>query len=82
MGILSAKDANAIAIEAGLDLVEVSPESVPPVCRILDYGKFIFELDKKAKISRKKQHVVQIKGVRFSSKIGDHDYNFKLEHIK
>jgi len=55
---------------------------MPPVCRILNYGKFLYELDKKAKISKKKQHTVEIKGVRFSSKIDEHDYNFKVKNVR
>ncbi len=82
LGIMSVPDALEEAKKAELDLVEVSPNAKPPVCRILDYGKFLYEQDKKAKKSKKKQHTVQIKGVRFSSKIGEHDYQFKLKHIQ
>ncbi len=79
---MTVPDALEVAKKEELDLVEVSPNAVPPVCRILDYGKFLYEQDKKAKISKKKQHTVQVKGVRFSSKIGEHDYLFKLKHIE
>ena len=70
------------AREAGLDLVEVSPMSRPPVCRILDYGKYKYNLAKKVAQSRKKQHVVSIKGMRFRPKIEEHDYRFKSKHIR
>ena len=82
MGIMTVPDAISVAKEKGFDLVEISPNSNPPVCRILDYGKFLYEQDKKAKLSKKKQHTVQLKGVRFSSKIGEHDYAFKMKHIE
>ena len=70
------------AREAGLDLVEVSPTSRPPVCRILDYGKFKYDLAKKSAQSKKKQHAVTIKGMRYRPKTEEHDYQFKLKHVR
>lgn len=65
-----------------MDLVEVSPNARPPVCRILDYGKYKYNLAKKAASSRKRQHVVSIKGMRFRPKIEEHDYQFKKRHVQ
>ena len=70
-----------LAIESGLDLVEVSPESTPPVCRILDYGKYRYSLNKKAQEARKKQRVIQVKEVKFRPKTDEHDYEFKKNNI-
>ena len=70
------------AAEAGLDLVEVSPESRPPVCRIMDYGKFKYAQKKKAAEARKHQSVCAVKEVKFRPKIDVHDYTFKVENIK
>jgi len=65
-----------------LDLVEISPNSSPPVCRIMDYGKFMYEQSKKAKQAKKKQHVVQLKEMRYRPKIEEHDYRFKTNHVR
>jgi translation initiation factor IF-3 len=62
--------------------VEVSPNSRPPVCRILDYGKYKYNQAKKAATSRKRQHLVSIKGMRFRPKIEEHDYQFKMKHVR
>lgn len=70
------------ATELGLDLVEVSPESRPPVCRIMDYGKFKYAQKKKTAEARKHQTSLTIKEVKFRPKIEDHDFNTKVEHIK
>jgi len=70
-----------IAQEQGLDLVEVSPEAVPPVCRILDYGKYRYQLNKKAQEAKKKQRVIQVKEVKFRPKTDEHDYEFKRNNI-
>lgn len=72
----------ARAREVGLDLVEVSPNSRPPVCRILDFGKYKYDQAKKAATSKKKQHSVSIKGMRFRPKINEHDYQFKMRHVR
>lgn len=82
VGVVETRVGIQKAIEKELDLVEVSPSSDPPVCRIMDYGKYKFDQEKKKKMSKKKQHVVQIKEIRFKMGIGEHDYNFKIKHIK
>jgi translation initiation factor IF-3 len=65
-----------------LDLVEVSPDSRPPVCRIMDYGKYKYELAKKDKMAKKKAHAFQLKEMRFRPKIDEHDYQFKKKHVR
>lgn len=82
LGIMHVKEAIAKAKAAGLDLIEISPNAVPPVCKILDYGKFKYENDKKANEARKKQKVIEIKELKMSLNIGIHDYQFKLNHAK
>jgi len=82
VGIIPTREALERAREAGLDLVEVSPNSRPPVCRILDYGKYKYNQAKKAATSRKRQHTVSIKGMRFRPKIEEHDYQFKKKHVQ
>ena len=77
LGILAPFDALKIARERGLDLVEVSPNAVPPVCRIQDYGKFLYEKDKSENAARKKQKVIIIKEVKFSVTVDEHDYQTK-----
>lgn len=81
LGIVPVKEALDRAAEFDLDLVEVSPNSRPPVCRILDYGKFKYEQAKKEKLSKKKQHSFQMKEMRYRPKIDEHDYQFKLKHV-
>ncbi|HQO66441.1 MAG TPA: translation initiation factor IF-3, partial [Spirochaetales bacterium] len=71
-----------MAKELGLDLVEIAPQSNPPVCKILDYGKFKFEQEKKLKDNRKHQKIVKIKEVRMQPKIDDHDLDFKSKHVR
>jgi translation initiation factor IF-3 len=71
-----------MADERGLDLVEVSPTAKPPVCRILDYGKYKYDLSKKQKSAKKKQHTVQLKEMRYRPKIEEHDYQFKTKHVR
>ena len=70
------------AIEEKLDLVEVAPNAEPPVCRIMDYGKFKYEKAKKLKEAKKKQHISHLKEIKMHPKIEDHDYNFKLDHAR
>ena len=70
------------AREKDLDLVEVATNTDPPVCRIMDYGKYKFEQEKKKKIAKKKQHMVQLKEIKFTLRIEDHDYQVKINHIK
>ncbi len=72
-----------MAEEANLDLVEVAAEARPPVCRIIDYGKFRYDQEKKAKEARKKQHNVQMKGIRIAgSNISEHDLEYRIGHIR
>jgi translation initiation factor IF-3 len=77
LGILPPFEALKIARERGLDLVEVSPTAVPPVCRIQDYGKFLYEKDKSDRAARKKQKVIVVKEVKFSVTVDEHDYQTK-----
>jgi translation initiation factor IF-3 len=80
VGVVPIEEARNRAMEAGLDLVEVSPASEPPVCRIMDYGKFLYQQKRKAKESQKKQHVVTLKEIRLRPKIDDHDREIKVKH--
>jgi translation initiation factor IF-3 len=82
LGIRPTSEALQIAEEAALDLVEVAPNADPPVCRVMDYGKFKYEKSKKDKEARKKQHVVHLKEVKFRPKTGEHDYQYKMEHAR
>lgn len=78
-GVVTADRAREMAREAGLDLVEISPTADPPVCRIMDYGKFKYEQKKKANESKKRQHTFQVKEVRVRPKTGDHDIDVKVK---
>jgi len=82
LGIIPTSEALKIAKERGLDLVEVSPKTVPPVCKIMDYGKFKYQIAKKAQEAKKKQAVIQIKEMKLGLKIEEHDLSFKIKHIK
>ncbi len=82
IGILPTREAVRMAQDKGLDLVEVSPFSRPPVCKIMNYGKYRYELQKKAKDARKKQHVIHLKEMHFRPKTEEHDYQFKTRHIR
>ena len=82
LGIMSSKDALNMAVSKNLDLVKIAPQATPPVCKIMDYGKYRFELAKKEKDSRKNQKVVSIKEVRVSPTIDSHDFNTKVNHAK
>ncbi|HSM07499.1 MAG TPA: translation initiation factor IF-3 [Gemmatimonadota bacterium] len=82
VGIVGTDEARDIAAEAGLDLVEVAPNSRPPVCRIMDYGKYKYEQARKAKEAKKKQHTVTVKEIKLRPKIEEHDYGFKLRHAR
>ncbi|MCM2343622.1 MAG: translation initiation factor IF-3 [Alphaproteobacteria bacterium] len=79
VGVVSIQDALARAEEAGLDLVEISPNAEPPVCKILDYGKYKYEQQKKAAEARKKQKVIEVKELKFRPSIDDHDYQVKIK---
>ena len=82
MGVVDIGVALSHANEAGLDLVEIAPQAKPPVCKIIDYGKFRYDQSKKEKDARKKQHTVQVKKVRMSPNIDLHDLNVKLNMVK
>lgn len=82
LGIMSIKKAKEIALSKDLDLVNISPKASPPVCKIMDYGKYCFEISKKEKESRKNQKAVEIKEIRLSVNIGNHDFETKLNHAK
>ncbi len=81
-GIVTPQEGLLKAQEAGLDLVEVAAATTPPVCRIMDLGKYLYTLGKKEKESRKKQKVIDIKEVKMTTKIGDHDYQTKLRNAR
>ncbi len=80
LGIMSIKQAREIALSKELDLVNISPKSNPPVCKIMDYGKYCFEIAKKEKEARKNQKTFEIKEIRLSINIGEHDFNTKVNH--
>ena len=81
-GVVSKKEALEIADESGLDLVEVSPNAEPPVCKILDYGKYKYEQQKKAAEARKKQKVIDVKEIKIRPTIEEHDYAVKLRNAR
>ena len=82
MGIMPIKEALDLAAKAGLDLVEISPTASPPVCRIMDYGKFRYQQSKKIQDARKSQTTIQIKEIRLRPKTEEHDLEVKIRHIK
>ena len=82
LGIMSAADARKLAYERNLDLVKIAPQATPPVCKIMDYGKYRFEQQKREKEQKKNQKVVEIKEIRLSLNIGDHDFETKLGHAQ
>jgi translation initiation factor IF-3 len=82
VGVVAIADALARAAEAGLDLVEISPNSEPPVCKILDFGKYKYQAQKKAAEARKKQKVVEIKEIKIRPMIDDHDYDVKMRSMR
>jgi translation initiation factor IF-3 len=81
-GVMTAREALIRAYDVGLDLVEISPNAVPPVCKILDYGKYKYEQQKKANEARKKQKVVELKEIKVRPNIDDHDYDVKMRQMK
>jgi len=82
LGIMSPREALKIAELKGLDLVEIVPNAEPPVCKIVDYGKYRYEQQKKEKTQRKKQAVVEVKEIRFHPNTDEHDFEFKARHCK
>ena len=82
LGIMAPPQALTIAREKGLDLVEISPTAVPPVCRIMDFGKYQYTEQKRARQARKHQKVIEIKEIKFRPKVDEHDYQFKKKHVE
>ncbi|RMH62012.1 MAG: translation initiation factor IF-3 [Calditrichaeota bacterium] len=82
VGIVPLAQALELAQEAGLDLVEVAPNAKPPVCKILDFGKYLYEQSKKDKLNKKKQHTVVVKEIRMRPKTDEHDLAYKLKHAR
>ena len=80
--VMSTREAIQLAEEKGLDLVEMSPNAVPPVCRIIDYSKFLYQQKKRQKEMKAKQVKIEVKEIRFGPQTDDHDYNFKLKYAK
>jgi translation initiation factor IF-3 len=81
VGLTSLRDALAMAADAGLDLVEISPNAEPPVCKILDFGKFKYEIQKKKNEARKKQKVIDVKEIKLRPGIDEHDYEVKMRSV-
>jgi translation initiation factor IF-3 len=81
-GVVPTAEAMAAAVEAGLDLVEIAPNSDPPVCKILDYGKYKYQAQKKAAEARKKQRTVEVKEIKMRPNIDQHDYDVKMRSIR
>jgi translation initiation factor IF-3 len=81
VGVVTPSRALAMAEEAGLDLVEISPTAVPPVCKIMDYGKYKYEQQKREAEARKKQHIIEIKEIKFRPGTDDHDYQVKMRSV-
>ncbi len=82
LGIMDTRDAIAEARGRGLDLVEIAPKAQPPVCKIIDYGKFLYEQKKRAHEAKKKQVTVQVKEIKFRPGTDDHDYKYRMEHAQ
>jgi translation initiation factor IF-3 len=82
VGVVPIEEAYDLAQQSGLDLVEVAPDGKPPVCKIMDYGKFMYEQGKKEKRARKRQHVIHLKEIQLKPKINDHDYLIKLKRAR
>ena len=82
LGIMSPQQALVIAREQGLDLVEISPTATPPVCRIMDYGRYHYQEQKRTREARKNQKSIELKEIKFRPKVDEHDYNFKKKNIQ
>ena len=80
IGVVSARDAQLKANERDMDLVKISPNANPPVCKIMDFGKYLYEMSKREKEAKKKQTNISIKEIRLSAKIEEHDFSFKLKN--
>ena len=82
LGIMTPQDALREAEERGVDLVEVAPNANPPVCRIMDYGKYRYQQSKRAKESKKNQHTISVKEIKYRPKIDIHDFDYKTNHVR
>ncbi len=82
LGVMSSRDAMVKAQEYGLDLVEISPNAAPPVCKIMDFGKFKYEEQKKKKEAKKKQKIIEIKEIKLRPQIDPHDLETKIKHMR
>ena len=82
VGVMTVSEAMAIAVRAGLDLVEVSPNAEPPVCRVMDFGKFKYEQARKDREARKHQHAAEMKEIKFHANVAEHDFETKVSHIR
>ena len=82
IGVITVGEAMQIAVRNNLDLVELSPNAEPPVCRIMDYGKFKYEQNRKEREARKHQHAAEMKEIKFHANVGDHDFETKVGHIR
>ncbi|MBT5513371.1 MAG: translation initiation factor IF-3 [Rhodospirillaceae bacterium] len=82
VGVVSIAEAQEMADEAGLDLVEISPHADPPVCKVLDYGKYKYEAQKKANEARKKQKIIEVKEIKMRPGIEEHDYQVKMRSVR
>jgi translation initiation factor IF-3 len=82
LGIMAPPQAITIARSKGLDLVEISPTAVPPVCRIMDFGQYQYEQQKRARQAKKHQKVIEVKEIKFRPRVDEHDYQFKKKHIE
>jgi translation initiation factor IF-3 len=82
VGVVTISEAMSIAVRSGLDLVEVSPNAEPPVCRVMDYGKFKYEQARKDREARKHQHAAEMKEMKFHANVAEHDFQTKVRHIR
>ena len=82
LGIMPPPQALAVAKQKGLDLVEISPTAAPPVCRIMDFGKYQYQEQKRSREAKKHQRVIEVKEIKFRPKVDEHDYQFKKKHIE
>jgi len=82
LGVMSPQQALTIAREKGLDLVEISPTAQPPVCRVMDYGRYQYEEQKRTRQAKKHQKTIEVKEIKFRPKVDEHDYQFKKKHVE
>ena len=82
LGIMPPQQALVLAKQKGLDLVEISPTASPPVCRIMDFGRYQYQEQKRAREAKKRQKTIEVKEIKFRPKVDEHDYQFKKKHIE